>query len=75
MENQCHHSNIIKTSVPQSSLIPHHTSIKPHLQEIITSLDYTIYKLIKLLQSFNMDRFHLVSLFKQMCPTEQIQTV
>lgn len=28
---------------------------------------------MKLLQSFNMDRFNLVSLFKQMCPTDQIQ--
>lgn len=36
-------------------------------------ISYTIYKLMKLLQSFNMDRFNLVSLFKQMCPTDQIQ--
>lgn len=58
-----------------SAQSPHHTPMEPHLQEIITSLAYTIYKLIKLLQSFNMDRFSLVSLFKQMWPTEQIQIV
>lgn len=47
----------------------------PNLQDIITSSAYTIYKVIKLLQSFHMGRFRMVSLFKQMCPTEQIQTV
>lgn len=52
----------------------------PHTHEASSPGDYYIisyitYKLIKLLQSFNMDRSSLVSLFKQMCPTEQIQTV